>query len=149
MKGEMDYSRESAGNDITFLRDGFHFFLYPMALSHLRVCFDKLETPIRLLLELNFIGVLSPQVSPASRRVTHGGFVARGLRLAWHSAERSPQKSPSVVALFLKEGIIYGVKLVASHGTSPRYGYGGRERATLEAAPIFLPILLTPFSSEC
>ena len=96
MKGEMDYSRESAGNDITFLRDGFHFFLYPMALSHSRVCFDKLETPIRLLLGLNFIGVLSPQVSPASRRrVAHGGFVARGLRLAWHSAERSPQKSPS------------------------------------------------------
>ena len=47
MKGEMDYSRESAGNDITLLRDGFHFFLYPMALSHSRICFDKLETPIR------------------------------------------------------------------------------------------------------
>ena len=96
MKGEMDYSRESAANDITFLRDGFHFLLYPMALSHSRVCFDKLETPICPLLGLNFIGVLSPQVSPASRRrVAHGGFVARGLRLAWHSAERSPQKSPS------------------------------------------------------
>ena len=67
----------------------------------------------------------------------------------WHGTRLRGRHRSHLVALFLKEGIVYGVKLVASHGTSPRYGYGGRERATLEAAPISLPILLTPLSSEC
>ena len=65
MKGKMDYSQDSAGNEITFLRYGFHFFLYPMQWRY-RVPQFALTNSYPT--ALNFMGVLSPQVSPASRQ---------------------------------------------------------------------------------